>query len=609
MGDFNAALYIEDSFCGSSNINIAMREFRECVDNIEVSDVNSTGLHFTWNQKPNAETGMFKKIDRVMRNLYFTSEFPGSYVIFQPYRISDHSPAVLKIQQVTKIKPKPFKFSNFIVYKSEFKPLVEEGWKTMVSGHTMFKVVKKMRLLKKPIRKLVMNQGNLHSRVVALRQELDEVQKSLDKDPLSTILREEEAFYLKSFNEAVLDEERFLKQKAKVEWLRVGDSNTAFFHKMVKSKINRSRIEAVLDANNVMHEGTDVIDSFVTHYSNFLGVQGSTSPLNTTNLFLKRLDVSKALNMCREVSNKEVKEAMFSIGNNKAPGPDGYSSLFFKNHGTSWVSTPSRINDYRPISCCNVIYKCISKIITSRLKEGLDDVVSDNQSAFVPARSISDNILITQELMHNYNLNRGPPRRAFKVNIQKAYDTVDWNFLQCVLVGFGFHPKMITWIMACVTSTSYSLCINGELHDYFKGKRGIRQGDPMSPYLFTMIIEILTLILMCKVKIEEGFQYHNYCQKQKIINMCFADDLILFARGDVNSARIIMEALDEFKVASGLVPSVPKSTAFFCNVPNHVKMSILHIMPFEAGDMKRGKAKVAWDHLCLPKYEGRLGTS
>ncbi|GJT25079.1 protein LAZ1 [Tanacetum coccineum] len=187
------------------------------------------------------------------------------------------------------------------------------------------------------------------------------------------------------------------------------------------------------------------------------------------------------------------------------------------------------MNDYRPISCCNIIYKCISKLITNRLKEGLDDVVSKNQSAFIPSRSISDNILLTQELMHNYHLNKGPPRYAFKVDIQKAYDTVDWRFLKGILIGFGFHTTMVSWIMACVSSTSFSLCINGELHGYFK------------------------------------------------------DDLILFARGKFNSAKVIMESLQEFKEVSGLILSIPKSTTFFCNVASHVKSSILQMMSFEAG--------------------------
>ncbi|GKF67544.1 putative RNA-directed DNA polymerase, eukaryota, reverse transcriptase zinc-binding domain protein, partial [Tanacetum coccineum] len=143
------------------------------------------------------------------------------------------------------------------------------------------------------------------------------------------------------------------------------------------------------------------------------------------------------------------------------------------------------------------------------MKVYLYKLVSLNQSAFVPGRSISDNILLTQELMHNYHLDRGTPRCAFKVDIQKAYDTVDWSFLCDVLMGFGFHSKMIGWIMECVTSTSFSISINGYLHGFFKGKRGLRQGDPMSLYLFMLIMEVLTLMLYRRVKILNSFTYHR----------------------------------------------------------------------------------------------------
>ncbi|GJW46020.1 putative reverse transcriptase domain, reverse transcriptase zinc-binding domain protein, partial [Tanacetum coccineum] len=114
-----------------------------------------------------------------------------------------------------------------------------------------------------------------------------------------------------------------------------------------------------------------------------------------------------------------------------------------------------------------MIYKCISKIIANRVKEGLGDIVSINQSAFVPGRRISDNILLTQELMRNYHRRSGPSRCAFKVDIQKAYDTVDWKFLKTILVGFGFHPKMVQWIMVCVSGASYSISVNGNVHGWF----------------------------------------------------------------------------------------------------------------------------------------------
>ncbi|GKA91485.1 putative RNA-directed DNA polymerase [Tanacetum coccineum] len=226
------------------------------------------------------------------------------------------------------------------------------------------------------------------------------------------------------------------------------------------------------------------------------------------------------------------------------------------------VPTPLRINDYRLISCCNVIYKCISKVLTNRIIEGIKEVVSANQSAFIPGRNISDNILTTQEFMHKYHRKRGN-----------------------ILKGFGFHHTMIKWVMACVTTASFSISINGDINGFFKGKRGLRQGEPLSPYLFTLVMEILTLMLKMRVTLSESFRYHKHCEKIHIINVCFADDLFLFAHGDVDSVRVIMESLDEFKSTSGLVLSIPKITTFFGNVTNYVKTTILSIMSFSKGKL------------------------
>lgn len=263
------------------------------------------------------------------------------------------------------------------------------------------------------------------------------------------------------------------------------------------------------------------------------------------------------------------------------------------------VKSPVRINDYRPISCCNVLFKCITKIISNRIKGSLNELISPNQSTFVPGRRISDNILLTQELMHNYHLDRGSPRCAFKVDIQKAYDTVDWSFLKEVLLAFGFHDKMVAWITECVSTTSFSLSINGSLHGYFKGKRVLRQGDPMSPYLFTLIMEVFSLMLKRKVREAECFVYHRHCAELEILNLCFADDLLIFTHGDPNSVMVIRDAMEDFKGASGLIPSLPKSTVYFCNVLNHVKLSILQILPFEEGSLPV-------KHLGVPLVSSRL---
>lgn len=142
---------------------------------------------------------------------------------------------------------------------------------------------------------------------------------------------------------------------------------------------------------------------------------------------------------------------------------------------------------------------------------------------------------------------------------------------------------MIKWIMASVSSTSFSIAVNDDLHGFFQGKRGLRQGDPMSPYLFTLVMEVLTLMLKRNVEEAESFKYHPKCGNLKMINLCFADDLIMFSHGNKDSVLVLTKALYEFRCVSGLVSSIAKSTVFFANVSDMVKKTILDFLPFEEG--------------------------
>ncbi|GAA0162070.1 hypothetical protein LIER_18247 [Lithospermum erythrorhizon] len=164
------------------------------------------------------------------------------------------------------------------------------------------------------------------------------------------------------------------------------------------------------------------------------------------------------------IKKEEVRSTMFSMDDHKAPGPNGFTVEFYKN-GWSVVGVdftyamreffatgymPKAINatiislipkkqcplsmrDYIPISCCNVVYKCITKLMAEKMKKVLQTVVSENQSAFMQGRLLSDNILPMQELVHNYHKMEGPKRCAFKIDIMKAYDFIKWEFLWCVM--------------------------------------------------------------------------------------------------------------------------------------------------------------------------------
>ncbi|XP_028092536.1 uncharacterized protein LOC114292711 [Camellia sinensis] len=148
----------------------------------------------------------------------------------------------------------------------------------------------------------------------------------------------------------------------------------------------------------------------------------------------------------------------------------------------------------------------------------------------------------------------------------------------------GFPPNIILWIKACMTSPTYSICINGSLHGYFRGERGLRQGDPMSPYLFVIVMEILSRILAEKAS-HPDFKFHWRCEKTKIVNLCFADDLMIFCKGDVSTVQSIKLGLEEFKSLSGLSPSPNKSHIFFSGCDVQLRNEILGVCKFSEGKL------------------------
>ena len=210
--------------------------------------------------------------------------------------------------------------------------------------------------------------------------------------------------------------------------------------------------EAVAHFQNIMC--FDVPSSDHNHYlDNINGLTWSPQHLDLLN---------------KRITQEEIKSAIFSMNDAKAPGPDGFNSLFYKE---AWsivggdvvgavesffksgcmlreinctiialvpkVLNPESMHDYRPISCCNTIYKCISKIIATRIKQCLLEIINPSQSAFVKGRSIADNVLITQDLMCNYHRNNGLPRCALKIDITKAYDSIGWNCIIDILSRMG----------------------------------------------------------------------------------------------------------------------------------------------------------------------------
>lgn len=248
------------------------------------------------------------------------------------------------------------------------------------------------------------------------------------------------------------------------------------------------------------------------------------------------------------------------------------------------VPNPASIKEYRPIACCTVLYKLIAKVLANRIQQVIAKVISETQAGFIPGRKVADNIILTHELVKAYNRKNISPRCMIKVDIQKAYDTVDWCYLEQVMAALGFPSKFTSWVMKCVATVSYSFVLNGEQTKPFEAARGLRQGDPMSPFLFAIVVEYLSRNLH-ELASHKQFKYHPMCSKLKITHLCFADDLLMFTRGDQISVNMLHTKFKEFTEASGLQANLSKSALYFGGVSEVVREQIQQMLGYSLGTL------------------------
>lgn len=275
---------------------------------------------------------------------------------------------------------------------------------------------------------------------------------------------------------------------------------------MIKERRDRKQIvELTTDGGAKLVEPAAVSEEIISFYKSLMG----PAPVHTTavnkNIMKTGPTLSHAqqLALCAKVTDEEIYGGLRSIGDDKAPGVDGYNAKIFKkawqviqsdvnkavkdffSTGTLYkpvncttvtllpkVPNPTSVKQYRPIACCSAVYKLIAKVLANRIHLVVASVVSETQAGFIPGRKVADNIIIAHELVRSYSRKHISPRCMIKVDIQKAYDSVDWNFLEQVMSGLGFPTKFIGWVMQCLTTVTYSIMINGELTRPFKAARG-----------------------------------------------------------------------------------------------------------------------------------------
>ena len=237
--------------------------------------------------------------------------------------------------------------------------------------------------------------------------------------------------------------------------------------------------------------------------------------------------------------------------------------------------------EFRPISLCNNTYKLISKVQANRLRPILPSIITENQSAFIPNRLISNNVLVAFEFMHylNHKVEGMDNYMSIKLDMSKTFDRVEWNFIKEVMEKMGFAKKWVNLIMLCISSVSYSVIINGEACGNITPSRGIRQGDPLSPYLFLLCAESFSALIHKAARDNQisGMSIGRGCPI--ITHLFFADDSLLFCKAKDQECQTLVDILNSYEATSGQKINTDKSSVFFSpNSPQEKKESILNIL-------------------------------
>ncbi|XP_075504621.1 uncharacterized protein LOC142542059 [Primulina tabacum] len=418
---------------------------------------------------------------------------------------------------------------------------------------------------------------DLSRKIEALRKELDALM-----NPLKASSNERQINELENIIEKlVMQEEMHWKQRARTNWLAQG----------------------LIDDNGQWVEAEkDIADVMLNFFANlFSSNHPSAAEIEEATKNISPL-VDEAMNeiLQEPYIESDIYKALFDMHPSKAPGPDGFTALFFQKNWSivgrevvsaclyilndrgeldGWnetnitlipkVAAPGKPSDFRPISLCNTCYKVVARAITNRLRSILGKVINQNQSAFVPGRLITDNVIIGYECIHWIHNNKRNKTGfgALKLDMSKTYDRVEWKFLEAMMTKLGFASSFVALIMRCISSVVYSIRVNQALYGKIRPQRGIRQGDPLSPYLFTICAQGLSTILTQAehVSLFQGVKIASNCPS--ISHLFFADDSLIFFRALDTECLHIKKCLQIYEKASGQLIAVVKGHELYLGLP------------------------------------------
>jgi hypothetical protein len=392
-------------------------------------------------------------------------------------------------------------------------------------------------------------------------------------------------------------------------------------------------VEKIRDEEgNICTDPNAIEAAFVRYYNGLFTLASPSNMEQCISALGGRVFDEMNMKLIATFTKEEIKQALDQMGPLKAPSPDGFTMSFYqKNWDTVGEEVcevvlyflnscqldgrinatnialipkdkiPSSVMDFRPISLCNVVYKIISKVLANRLKVVLPSIISPFQSAFLSRKLITDNIIAAYETLHTMHTKMWSKVRymGIKLDMRKAYNRVEWKFLEVVMWKMGFSERWVKLVMECIRTITYSIIINGHDVGNIKPSRGIRQGDPLSPYLFLLCGEALSSILS-RVESKRIITRVPTSKKgPRLSHLFFADDSLLFCKANSVEWRRLSKLLEDYETASGQKLNKKKTSIFFSRNTSEKKEEISRLS-------RLSSTQCYEKYLGLPTMVGRL---